>query len=113
MEKKVERIQVDKKNKTHNVRVNQDFVDELVEQSKKGKSTKKATDVEKLMTDDRFKSMFEDIEFKVSIAATHCYRHMIAHHLSCHHGDCLTLGGVDLAWHDGGPGLILWQRQPV
>ena len=31
--------------------------------------------------------------------------------LSCHHGDGLALGGVDLAWHDGAAGLILRQRQ--
>ncbi len=31
--------------------------------------------------------------------------------LSCDHGDGLALGGVDLARHDGGAGLILRQRQ--
>ena len=54
---------MDKKSKLNSVKVNQDFVTELVEQSKKSKS-KNATDVEKLIADDRFKSMFEDVEFK-------------------------------------------------
>lgn len=86
MEKKVERIQVDKKNRSHKVKVNQDFVTELVEQSKKSKSTKHAADVEKLMTDDRFKSMFEDTEFKrdkqssdykhvTPVSHFHCFNH--------------------------------------
>ena len=64
MEKKVERIHVEKKKRFDNVKVNQDFVNELVEQSKKSKSSKAAANVETLMTDNRFKSMFEDIEFK-------------------------------------------------
>ena len=50
------------------VRVNQGFVDELIAQhtgSKTAKKSKKGgTDVEKLMTDPRFKVMFEDEEFK-------------------------------------------------
>ena len=36
---------------------------------------------------------------------------MVAHDLSGHHGDGLALGGVNLAWHDGAPWLILWQGQ--
>ena len=64
MEKKVERIHVDKKKRFDHLKVNQDFVNELVEQAKKSKSTKAATNVEKLMTDNRFTSMFEDVEFK-------------------------------------------------
>ena len=64
MEKKVERIHVEKKKRFDNVKVNQDFVNELVAQSKKSKSSKAEAAVETLVTDNRFKSMFEDIEFK-------------------------------------------------
>ena len=46
------------------VRVNQRFVDELIAQNTSNKRNAKKTDVEALMGDDRFKSMFEDEEFK-------------------------------------------------
>lgn len=46
------------------VRVNQRFVDELIAQNTSAKSRKKTTDVEALISDDRFKVMFEDEEFK-------------------------------------------------
>ena len=65
LSKQRERIQVAKK-KTFDtdVRVNQQFVDELIDQNTSNKRGKKNTDVEALMTDDRFKMMFEDEEFK-------------------------------------------------
>lgn len=48
--------------------MNQGFVDELIAQHTGSQTTKKSkkggTDVEKLMTDPRFKVMFEDEEFK-------------------------------------------------
>ena len=66
MDKKVERIHVEKKKKYDSVKVNQDYVNELVAQAKKSKSNKADATVETLVTDDRFKSMFEDIEFKRS-----------------------------------------------
>ena len=39
-------------------------MDELIDQNTTNKKGKKNTDVEALMTDDRFKMMFEDEEFK-------------------------------------------------
>ena len=48
--------------------MNQGFVDELIAQHTGSQTTKKSKkggmDVEKLMTDPRFKVMFEDEEFK-------------------------------------------------
>ena len=55
-------------NANPNVKVNQQFVDELIsaqkakKESKSGKS-KRVTDVNKMLEDDRFKSMFEDKDF--------------------------------------------------
>ena len=68
LSKQRERIQVTKRKQAAfdtEVKVNQRFVDELIEQNTSSKKNKKkSTDVEKLMTDDRFKMMFEDTEFK-------------------------------------------------
>lgn len=54
MNKQRERIQVKKSTNADRVKVNQQFVDELLSK-KKGAS--------ELIADDRFKSMFEDKEF--------------------------------------------------
>lgn len=59
LQKQRERIQVVKKNQP-NVKVNQQFVDNLIAQHEKNK---KAADVTKMIADDRFRSMFEDKEF--------------------------------------------------
>jgi ribosome biogenesis protein ENP2 len=59
LSKQRERIQVTKKT-TPNVKVNQQFVDDLLAQKDTGK---KKTDVSKMLQDERFKSMFEDKEF--------------------------------------------------
>ena len=66
LNKQRERIQVTKKKQQFDteVKVNQRFVDELIAQNSSAKRAKKTTDVEALITDDRFKSMFEDEEFK-------------------------------------------------
>ena len=65
LSKQRERIQVTKKKSAVDteVRVNQRFVDDLIAQSTSAKRGKK-TDVEALITDERFKNMFEDEEFK-------------------------------------------------
>lgn len=66
LSKQRERIQVNKKKSGFDaeVKVNQKFVDELIAQNTSNKKKKQNTDVEALMTDDRFKVMFEDNEFK-------------------------------------------------
>ena len=49
------------------MKVNQKFVDDLLaaaQSTSTNKRGKKAADVEALIADDRFKSMFEDEEFK-------------------------------------------------
>jgi ribosome biogenesis protein ENP2 len=60
LQKQRERIQVVKKPANPNVKVNQQFVDNLLIQHEKNK---KSADVKKMLSDDRFKSMFEDKEF--------------------------------------------------
>ena len=60
LSKQRERIQVVKKSTNPNVKVNQQFVDDLLAQHEK---SKKSADVKKMLSDDRFKSMFEDKEF--------------------------------------------------
>ena len=66
--KQRERIQVTKKpSSATEVKVNQRFVDDLIAQNTAAagsKKKKKVADVEALMGDDRFRSMFEDEEFK-------------------------------------------------
>ena len=72
LQKQRERIQVEKRKSlldtdASQVKVNQEFVDELIAQATQTGNKKvktKAGDVEKLITDDRFKGMFEDEEFK-------------------------------------------------
>lgn len=50
------------------VKVNQQFVDELLSKSKN-------TEVKKVLEDDRFKGMFEDNEFKRDVNSE-AYKHM-------------------------------------
>ena len=65
MAKMSERInKTDRKASKLEVKVNQDFVNELLAQAKTKKGQAKKADVEKLVGDSRFKSMFEDAEFK-------------------------------------------------
>ena len=40
---------------------------------------------------------FEDVQLKVSVAASDGDGHVVPHHLGCHHGHGLALGGVHLA----------------
>jgi len=68
LNKQRERIQVVKKpygETNPNVKVNQQFVDELIAQqtSNKKSAKKKQTDVKEMLGDDRFKGMFEDEDF--------------------------------------------------
>ena len=42
----------------------------------------------------------EDVQLEVAHGAGHTDRRVVAIHLTGHHGDHLTLGGVDLARHD-------------
>uniref|UniRef100_A0A6B0VA16 Uncharacterized protein n=1 Tax=Ixodes ricinus TaxID=34613 RepID=A0A6B0VA16_IXORI len=53
----------------------------------------------------------EDVELKVAVAAAHCHRHMVAHHLGRHHGHRLALRRVHFAGHDAAAGLVLGQRE--
>ena len=48
----------------------------------------------------------EDVELEVALTGRHAHRHVVGHDLDGHHGHRLTLGGVDLAGHDGGAGLV-------
>ena len=43
---------------------------------------------------------------KVALGGGHAHGHVVAHDLHGHHGHRLALGGVDLAGHDGGAGLV-------
>ena len=49
----------------------------------------------------------EDVQLEVSAEATDSHCSLIAHNLSANHSHCLALGGIHLAGHDAGPGLIL------
>ncbi len=44
---------------------------------------------------------FERIQLQVSLHAANTDGGVIAHHLCAHHAQCLALGRVDLAGHDG------------
>ena len=52
---------------------------------------------------------FENIQLKMAVGATNCDCDVIAHDLSCNHGDGFTLGGVHLTRHDRAAWFILWQ----
>lgn len=54
---------------------------------------------------------FKDVQFEMAVAPTDTHGHLVPHHLSSDHCECLTLRGVDLPWHDAAPRLILWQDQ--
>ena len=58
----------------------------------------------------------EHIQLEVSLTGGDADGGVVAHHLDGHHGHCLALGGVDLAGHDGGAGLVFRDKdfaQPV
>ena len=64
MNKSRERIVVAKKpSLSQQVAVNQAYVDEIVKSGDKKGGKKRATDGEKMMHDDRWKSLFTDAEF--------------------------------------------------
>ena len=48
----------------------------------------------------------EHVQLEVALRGRHADRHIVAHHLHRDHGHGLALGGVDLAGHDGGAGLV-------
>ena len=48
----------------------------------------------------------KDVKLKVALRSRHADSHVVAHDLNSNHGHCLTLGGVDLAGHDRGAGLV-------
>ncbi|CAN7978075.1 unnamed protein product, partial [Ixodes persulcatus] len=50
----------------------------------------------------------EDVELKVAVAAAHCHRHVVAHHLGRHHGYRLALRRVHLACVEG-EGVLVWK----
>ena len=48
----------------------------------------------------------EHVQLEVALGGRHADGHVVAHDLHGHHGHGLALGGVDLAGHDGGAGLV-------
>ena len=53
----------------------------------------------------------EDVQLKVSVHAANGHGRLVAHDLRADHGQGLALRRVDLAWHDGAPGLVLGKTQ--
>jgi hypothetical protein len=53
----------------------------------------------------------EDVELEVALRAGEADGRVVAHHLHGDHCHGLALGGVDLARHDGGAGLVFRQRE--
>ena len=49
----------------------------------------------------------EYVQFKVALRRGEADRGVVAHHLHRNHGHGFALGGVDLAGHDRGAGLVL------
>ena len=48
----------------------------------------------------------EHIQLEIALAGGNAHGGIVAHDLDGHHGDGFALGGVDLAGHDGGAGLV-------
>lgn len=53
----------------------------------------------------------EDIQLELAVHAADGGSDMVTHHLGADHGQGLALGGVNLAGHDGGAGLVLGEDQ--
>jgi len=53
----------------------------------------------------------EDVQLELAVHAANGRSDVVTHDLSADHGERLALGGVDLAGHDGGAGLVLGEDQ--
>ena len=54
---------------------------------------------------------FIDVHFKITAGAAEADRDVIGHHLHGDHRQRFALGRVNLARHDGGAWLVLWDLQ--
>ena len=52
---------------------------------------------------------FKNVQLKMTIGATNCDCHVIAHYLGCNHGDGFALGGVNLTRHNRAAWFVFWQ----
>ena len=48
----------------------------------------------------------EHVQLEIALRGRHSHRRVVGHDLYGHHGHGLALGGIDLAGHDGGAGLV-------
>ena len=54
---------------------------------------------------------FVHVHLEIATGAAKAYGHIVCHHLHGDHGQCLGLGRIHLARHDGGARLVLRQEQ--